>query len=143
MSAKITTTEAIGVGESVSASTQGTWTVSASMSVTEPPPAGTINVTTNLNSATFSISGPASYSGHGTSWTKTGAPVGNYTITYGNVDGYFTPATQTATLAEDETISFGGTYIEAPTGTINVTTNLDSASFSITGPSNYNGRGMS
>ena len=70
-----------------------------------------IEVTTNLSSATFTISGPANYSGVGTLWTKTGAPIGDYTITYGDVPGYITPAPETKTLALDGSIHFTEKYI--------------------------------
>ena len=57
-------------------------------------PPGTIVVTTNLAGAAFSITGPASYSGSGTSAAFTDVPAGVYTITYGAVSGYVTPASQ-------------------------------------------------
>jgi hypothetical protein len=104
---------------------------------------GTINVTTNLSTATFSITGPANYSGSGTSFTQTNAPPGTYTITYGPVSGYTAPTPQTMTLSAGGTITFTGTYQSQTTGTINVTTNLSTATFSITGPANYSGSGTS
>jgi len=131
----------IPVGGSVSASVSGQWSVSTDMDVHEPPPMGTINVATNLDDATFSITGTASYSGSGQTWS-TEAFAGNYEITYGEVEGYYTPAPQSATLPADGEINFGGTYVEIPTGTINVTTNLSEASFSITGPENYSSSGQ-
>ncbi|MBI4839219.1 MAG: hypothetical protein HY806_08810 [Nitrospirae bacterium] len=73
---------------------------------------GTINVTTNRAAATFTISGPASYSGSGTSMTATDAPPGTYAIIYGDVIGYITPASQTQTLAGGGSISFTGTYVK-------------------------------
>ncbi|MBI5196916.1 MAG: hypothetical protein HZA10_11445 [Nitrospirae bacterium] len=73
---------------------------------------GTINVTTNRTTATFTISGPASYSGSGTSMTATDAPPGTYAIIYGDVLGYITPASQTQTLTGGGSISFTGTYVK-------------------------------
>jgi streptogramin lyase/single-stranded DNA-binding protein len=73
-------------------------------------PIGTIQVTTNLSAASFAIAGPATYSGSGTAWTRTDAPAGDYTITFGAVSGYTTPAAQTQTLAAGGTITFTGTY---------------------------------
>jgi len=130
----------IPVGGSVSASVSGQWSVSTDMDVHEPPPMGTINVSTNLDAASFSITGAASYSGSGQTWS-TEAFAGDYQITYNEVAGYYTPEPQSATLAADGEINFGGTYVEIPTGTINVTTNLSEASFSISGPESYSGSG--
>lgn len=74
------------------------------------PQTGTINVTTNIAAATFTITGPANYSGSGQSFTKTGAPAGSYTISFGAVSGYATPLNQTQTLTVGGTISFSATY---------------------------------
>jgi sugar lactone lactonase YvrE len=71
---------------------------------------GTIDVTTNLAEATFTINGPASYSSSGTSWTVTDAPVGTYAIVYGDVDGYTTPSSQGEELQADGTVTFHGEY---------------------------------
>jgi hypothetical protein len=79
---------------------------------------GTIQVTTNLSIATFTISGPSGYTGSGTSWATTNAPVGAYTITFGAVSGYTTPASQTQTLSDGGSISFTGTYSAVSGGTI-------------------------
>jgi len=106
------------------------------------PNAGTIQVTTNLPAASFSITGPTTYSGSGTSFTQANAPAGVYTITFGPVAGYSAPASQTQTLAASGTISFSGTY-QSLTGSISVTTNLASATFTITGPATYSGTGTS
>ncbi|MFI5114920.1 MAG: hypothetical protein ACHP7J_07230, partial [Terriglobales bacterium] len=46
-----------------------------------PISGGTISVTTNLSGATFTLTGPANYSGGGTSFTQGNAPAGAYTIT--------------------------------------------------------------
>ncbi len=75
---------------------------------------GTINVTTNLQAATFTINGPASYTGSGTSWTKTDAQIGDYTIIFGDVEGYITPASESQTLQANENITFKGPYQEKP-----------------------------
>ncbi|MEN8263117.1 MAG: FG-GAP-like repeat-containing protein [Nitrospirota bacterium] len=101
---------------------------------------GTINVTTNLPGATFIINGPASYSGSGTSWSVTDAPVGTYIIVFGDVGGYVTPSSQTMTLLENGSITFNGQY-NFETGTINVNTNLAAATFTISGPATYSGSG--
>ncbi|MBX7133995.1 MAG: S-layer homology domain-containing protein [Fimbriimonadaceae bacterium] len=57
------------------------------------------------------MSGPATYSGNGTSFTQPNAPPGNYTITYGAVPGYATPPSETRTLAVGGTITFTGSYL--------------------------------
>jgi len=76
-------------------------------------PVGTINVTTNTPSATFTLTGPASFSSGGISATFTNAPPGNYTITYGAVAGYEAPLQQTQTLMSGGTIVFIGAYSPA------------------------------
>jgi len=102
---------------------------------------GTINVSTNLAAATFTITGPATYMGTGTSFMQTNAPAGEYTIVFGAVAGYQTPAPQSMFLAPGGTITFTGTYV--PIGAINVSTNLSAATFTITGPATYTGSGTS
>jgi hypothetical protein len=103
---------------------------------------GTIQVATNLPGASFTITGPTTYQGGGASFTQANAPVGSYTITYAAAPGYVTPASQTLMLTAGGTITFTGTY-QQPTGTIVVTTNLASATFTIMGPANYNASGTS
>ena len=61
--------------------------------------AGTIQVTTNVVAASFTIIGPATYMGSGQSFTRTNAPAGIYTITYGTVNCFSTPPSETKTLA--------------------------------------------
>jgi photosystem II stability/assembly factor-like uncharacterized protein/uncharacterized protein YegL len=77
---------------------------------------GTIHVITNVPQATYTISGPATYAGNSTSWTKTGVPPGNYTISYGSVTGYIAPPSETRTLTAGGTITFNGNY--SVTGTV-------------------------
>jgi hypothetical protein len=74
------------------------------------PETGKIIVSTNIESATFIISGPATYSGSGTSLSKEDAPAGIYTIAYGAVSGYDTPLTDTKTLPTGGLIKFTGEY---------------------------------
>ncbi len=71
-----------------------------------------INVTTNLEEATFIINGPGSYSGSGTSWSLGGVPGGTYTIVFGDVKGYVTPPSESQTLVtyDNDTITFIGEY---------------------------------
>jgi hypothetical protein len=71
---------------------------------------GTISVTTNLPAATFTITGPATYSGTGVTFTQIGAPAGTYTITFGTVPGYAAPSSQSQTLSAAGAVGFNGTY---------------------------------
>jgi hypothetical protein len=71
---------------------------------------GSINVNTNRPDAVFTITGPGSYSGSGTDWSVPDAMTGTYTITFGDVNGYFTPDPQTLTLQKDANITFTGQY---------------------------------
>ena len=73
-------------------------------------PKGTIEVYTNIESATFSISGPATYSGSGTFWSQSNVPQGTYTITYGSVSRYKSPPSETKILSAGESITFDGDY---------------------------------
>ena len=101
---------------------------------------GSINVNTNIAQATFTISGPASYSGSGTTWSATGAPIGGYIIVYGDVPGYTTPPSESATLNDNGVINFSGQYTQI-VGSISVTTNRSDSQFTVSGPVTYNGSG--
>jgi hypothetical protein len=71
---------------------------------------GTINVITNLSEASFTINGPASYAGSGTTWTITEAPIGTYTIVFAQVQGYEEPSSQVRILTKDSSVMFNGLY---------------------------------
>ena len=72
---------------------------------------GTIQATTNLAAAAFTITGPATYTGSGISFTQNDAPAGDYTITFGPVPHFLTPPPQTATLNSGQTLTFNeGVY---------------------------------
>jgi len=81
-------------------------------------PKGTIQVTTNLTAASFSLSGPETYQGSGKSWSKTDASPGEYTITFDPVSGWDTPSSDTQTLTDGGSISFTGTYSDTTVPTI-------------------------
>jgi hypothetical protein len=84
----------------------------ANISVTlDIRPSGTIHVTTNLTSASFTITGPQTYTGSGTDWAVTDVPDGTYTINYNNVSGYKTPPSETKALSGGGTIEFYGEYL--------------------------------
>ncbi len=102
--------------------------------------AGSIFVITNNAAAAFTLTGPAAYSGSGTTWTQTDAPVGDYLITYNSISGYDTPASETLALGSGGTITFTGAYT-ASVGTIVVNTNNATATFTLTGPATYSGSG--
>jgi RHS repeat-associated protein len=79
-------------------------------------PTGTINVTTNLNASTFSLTGPASYSGSGTSFSQPNAPAGTYTIVFAPASSnVITPPSLTATLTSGGSLNFFGAYAQAAT----------------------------
>lgn len=61
--------------------------------------------------AIFTISGPYLYSGNESYWTKSDTPAGTYTINYGPINGYETPASETKTLAVGNSITFSGNYL--------------------------------
>lgn len=86
-----------------------TWVLDSS-----PPATGTISVSTNLSSASFTITGPATYPGSGLSFTRNDAAPGTYTITYSAVLGYATPPSETKVLTAGGTIVFTGTYTPLP-----------------------------
>jgi len=77
------------------------------------PTKGAISVTTNLADATFSVTGASSYSGSGTSWSTGDAPAGTYMITYGTMQGYNAPSSETKTLSAGGSIAFSGTYLQS------------------------------
>jgi hypothetical protein len=77
---------------------------------TLPPPPGAITVNTNLTAAKFTVSGPVTFSGSGTTETFPTAPAGTYTIAYGPVAGYMAPTSPGQTLAPGGTVVFTGVY---------------------------------
>jgi len=110
---------------------QSGWTTHE-VSITEYTiPASTIVVKTNTPSATFSITGTEDFDGHGTFWTTSADP-GSYTITFNDVAHHDTPDGATQNLAVDESITFEGEYVHH-TGTIQVSTNHASASYTVRG----------
>lgn len=69
-----------------------------------------INVSSNISSS-WTITGPVTITGSGTSQATFAKPAGTYAITWGAVSGYVAPATQSLTLVAGGTISFDGTYV--------------------------------
>jgi hypothetical protein len=94
-------------------------TVSADCTHTEPKSVavaldyikgGTIRVRTNLQEATFSIQGPESLGGSGTEAVFEGVPEGTYTIQYGRVQGFKSPASESFYVGLGETVELYGLY---------------------------------
>ena len=84
--------------------------VSVTMSTTTP---GVLRVTNNLSQAAFTItnsSGTVSLSGQGQSYLLTNATPGTYTVAWGLVTNWNTPAPQTAALVALGTTVFTGSY---------------------------------
>jgi hypothetical protein len=96
-----------------SCTTQNCNPTSTVFTETAQPATGAINVTTNLLTATFVITGPATFSGNGLSFSLPSAPTGQYTITFGDVAGYNTPLPQTQTLTPAGSITFDGAYMSS------------------------------
>jgi pimeloyl-ACP methyl ester carboxylesterase len=101
-----------GGGTAVGGST-GAPTATAEIWVNSNVTKGTIAVSTNVPWATYNLSGPAKYSGSGLSTIFTNVPAGTYTVTFGAVTGYSTPAPQTRTLTDGGGTTFIGTYTGA------------------------------
>ena len=70
-----------------------------------------ITVSTNLESASFTITGPVTLEGSGTSYVVEDIPEGQYTVTYKPVKGYKTPRSRSGMLPEEGSLSFEGNYI--------------------------------
>jgi hypothetical protein len=129
------------VGQGVSISFQNTkGSTDRGVSIGFQDASGTVQVTTNVASAAFTLKGPASYTGSGQSFTQANAPAGTYTITYGVVPGFTTPVSEAKTLSAGGTVAFTGSYAPLPgIGRIQVTANLDAASFNVVALTNTPG----
>ncbi len=71
---------------------------------------GAIEVKTNLDEATFEITGPQNYSSSGTSWIAGDVPSGSYQITFGDVPNYKTPTPRTFTVTAGSTATIEANY---------------------------------
>jgi len=71
---------------------------------------GTIVVSKNIGSGSFTLTGPISQSGSGLIMTVSNAPPGQYIAQFGDVAFYQTPPPQTNTLLASNTLAFTGTY---------------------------------
>jgi sugar lactone lactonase YvrE len=95
---------------------EGSVTVSACASSVVVPVAfdyaanGVITVTANISEATYTITGPQTFTGSGASSTFGDVPEGTYTITFGKVPGYKEPVSYSQDVAAGQTVDFGGNY---------------------------------
>jgi photosystem II stability/assembly factor-like uncharacterized protein len=71
---------------------------------------GSIIVKTNLVNASFTITGPSTYQGTGTTYQIKDVPIGEYTATFNAVEGYSTPLSIRKTLEPGGTITFDANY---------------------------------
>jgi hypothetical protein len=76
--------------------------------------AGNITVTTNLDEAAFTLTGPENFGGTGTEWSAEDVPPGTYTIMFEDVDGYIKPASKIFTISSGEQETIAGIYREQP-----------------------------
>ncbi len=73
-----------------------------------------IVVTTNLDDATFVITGLAEYAGFGKSFTIKNVPAGIYIIKFNDVTGYKTPESIEKEVKEGDIVTFTGIYEKLP-----------------------------
>jgi hypothetical protein len=115
-------------------------------------PTGTIEIDPNPNSlsAPWSLSGPAGFMANGEGdAVLAGRQVGEYTLTWGDTPGYFTPTPNpwVFTVAADETITRSGSYVEdpgqtdPPNGTVLVDPSADAATWHLAGPGGFSDNG--
>jgi hypothetical protein len=71
---------------------------------------GTITINKNLGEGSFSLTGPLNQTGTATQTIISNAPAGSYTLQFGDIAFYTTPAPQTQTLAASGTLTFTGNY---------------------------------
>jgi hypothetical protein len=91
--------------------------------------------------APWVLTGPDGYSESGTGdRTLTGLPPGDYTVTWGEVDGWSTPSSETLTVTGGSTVTYAGVYVEdVGVGTIVIDPSPDAldAPWMLTGPDGY------
>lgn len=100
---------------------------------------GTITVNTNLSAAAFTITGPATYSGGGLSFTQSSAPGGTYQVTYALVPGYITPLQQSLLVSSGPPATVYGIYA-LRTGSLTISSTLPGTTlFTVSGPAGFSG----
>ena len=100
----------------VAGASSWTWTCAGLNGGTNAPcseikPVSTVNVSSNISSASWTITGPATLTGTGISKSYTSQPAGTYTITWNDVAGYKNPGTDNQSLIAGGTINFSGNYM--------------------------------
>ena len=120
------------------------WLLVGCSDSTEPSPSTTGSANIICNPAgidpSWNLSGPGSYNRDAAGdTTLKGLAEGDYTITWGDVSGYVTPAQETLGLTAGHTVEFTATYIEA-VGTIVIENDPDElyVMWNLTGPDGYN-----
>jgi DNA-binding beta-propeller fold protein YncE len=73
--------------------------------------AGTVEVSTNLQEASFVIEGPATYEGSGTYWSYDEVVPGSYIITFSHVPGYTKPLSQSFSIESGQRVSISAEYL--------------------------------
>ncbi len=87
---------------------------------------GTLQVMSNHDQTSFTISGPQDYVGTGREWIISGAPIGVYSITFEPIFEHYSPYYQVVTLMSNRAVIFDGTYQPdnvPPSGSISVNFN--------------------
>jgi hypothetical protein len=86
------------------------------------PAVGTINVSASIPGASWTITGPQTHTGSGTTAQYTNTVVGNYTIIWNSVAGYTTPPTQSFILSTSTggVILFSGAYNPIPPASVDI-----------------------
>lgn len=106
------------------------------------PGAGALAVNVSPETGTWTLTSPDGYTGPATgtgSMAAVSAVTGEYSIAFGNIVGYVTPAGQTRVVSSLSTSVFGGLYMAPGLGTISVTLNKEEGTWSLTGPPEYTG----
>jgi hypothetical protein len=80
--------------------------------------AGTVIVNTNLDTASFSISGNVSYTGSGINWRDDEIVPGTYSIHFNHVEGYRRPAQQTFDINSGESVTIDAVYRQLPVANV-------------------------
>lgn len=92
--------------------------------------------------APWSVVGPEGYEAEGAGYDQlSGLMPGEYTVTWGPVDDFFSPPAETQQVESGELVIFEGNYILSVTATIASVPVELMAPWSITGPENYTGAG--
>lgn len=112
---------------------QYSWTCSGSgggtsAGCTEYKPVANVVINSNL-STSWTITGPASWTGSGTGETRANQPIGTYTISWANIAGYIAPLSQSLTSTPGYAITFNGVYTalgDNPTASIAIPANSSS-----------------